>query len=58
MTGEQSECECETVEPGVMGGVQMVSTDSKTGRWVGRLGWEEGAFISCVAVTYHGELTP
>ena len=46
------------------GGVQMVSTDSRTGRpgWGeragGRLGREEGASVRCTAVTCHGEPTP
>ena len=46
------------------GRMQMVSTDSRTGRqgWGeragGRLGREEGASIRCTAVTCHGEPTP
>lgn len=44
---------------GAVGGVQIVSTDARTGRWTGgkgRLGG--GSLHSCVAVTCHGELTP
>ena len=46
------------------GRMQMVSTDSRTGRqgWGeragGRLGREEGASVRCTAVTCHGEPTP
>lgn len=37
------------------GAVQMVSTDSRTGRWMAEAVWAEGVFVSFVGVICHGE---